>query len=158
MKKINDYIHKSSRFIINYCLKYRIGTIVIGNNKDWKQRINLGKKNNQKFVQIPFNKLIQQVQYKAEDVRIKVIITEESYTSKIDHLAFEELHKQDNYKGKRIKRGLFQSSVGKLINADVNGAIGIARKVFGDDFLRSLINRGFAINPVKVNCFNKEIY
>ena len=151
--KINDYLHKTSKIIIDYCLLNDISKIVIGNNKDWKQNINIGKKNNQNFVSIPFEKLITQIEYKAEEVGIEVLTTEESYTSKIDHLAKEELKKQENYLGKRVKRGLFKSSTGRFINADVNGAIGIFRKVVPDLFnqwLDTVGNRGFASNPVVI--------
>ena len=148
---IEDKIHKISRWIINFCINNDIGNIVIGLNKGWKQDINLGKKNNQKFVEIPFSKLIDKISYKGKLIGINVKTTEESYTSKVDHLAFETLKKHDVYLGKRNKRGLFQSSVNKLLNADVNGAIGIGRKVFGDSFVKEIIDSGFAFNPVKVN-------
>ena len=111
----------------------------------------MGKKNNQKFVEIPFSKLIDKITYKGKLVGIDVQTTEESYTSKVDHLAFETLEKQDSYLGKRKKRGLFQSSTNKLINADVNGAIGIGRKVFGDSFVREIIGSGLAFSPVRIN-------
>ena len=148
---IEDKIHKVSRYIVNSCRNNNIGTIVIGLNNGWKQNINLGKKTNQKFVDIPFSKLIDKIAYKGKLIGIDVITTEESYTSKIDHLAFEPLKKQDIYLGKRKKRGLFQSSIGKLLNADINGAIGIGRKVFGDSYVNRIISSGFAFNPVKVN-------
>ena len=148
---IEDKIHKVSRYIIDFCKDNNIGSIVIGLNKGWKQNINLGKKTNQKFVEIPFSKLIDKISYKGKLTGIDVITTEESYTSKIDHLAFEPLKNQDIYLGKRKKRGLFQSSVGKLLNADINGAIGIGRKVFGDSYVNRIISSGFAFNPVKVN-------
>lgn len=148
---IDDKIHKISRWIINFCINNNIGNIVIGLNKGWKQDINLGKRNNQKFVEIPFSELIDKISYKGKLIGINVQTTEESYTSKVDHLAFESLEKHDVYLGKREKRGLFQSSVNKLLNADVNGAIGIGRKVFGDSFVKEIIDSGFAFNPVKVN-------
>lgn len=88
---------------------------------------------------------------KAKLLGINVVIHEESYTSKIDHLAFEPLKKQESYLGKRKKRGLFQSSIGKLINADINGSIGIARKVIGDSFIGKIIDSGFVFNPIRVN-------
>lgn len=90
------------------------------------------------------------MQYKAEEVGISFILTEESYTSKIDHLANEEMKKQDNYLGKRIKRGLFQSSCGKILNADINGAIGILRKrnAFSNADLISLRDRGDVVSPL----------
>ena len=148
---IEDKIHKASRHIIDLCKENNIGSIVIGLNKGWKQNINLGKKTNQKFVDIPFSKLIDKITYKGKLVGIDIITTEESYTSKVDHLAFEPLKKQDIYLGKRKKRGLFQSSVGKLLNADINGAIGIGRKVVGDSYVNRIISSGLAFNPVKVN-------
>lgn len=148
---IDDKLHKISRFIVDYCIENNIGTIIIGHNKGWKNEINIGKKNNQKFVNIPHSKLIDKITYKAKLVGIDVKVNEESYTSKIDHLAYEELKKQENYLGKRKNRGLFQSSVGKLINADINGAIGIARKVFGDSVIKPIIDSGLAFNPYRIN-------
>lgn len=148
---VEDHIHKISRFIVNYCICNNIGSLVIGLNKGWKNGINLGKKINQKFVEIPFSKLIRKIFYKCKLVGIILQVHEESYTSKVDHLAFEKLGKHDVYLGKRKKRGLFQSSTGKLINADINGAIGIGRKVFGDSYVSKIIDSGLAFNPVRVN-------
>lgn len=147
--KVNDYLHKTSRFIVDYCVDNHIETIVIGNNKDWKQNCNMGKRNNQNFVSIPFEKLISQIQYKAEEVGIKVVITEEGYTSKIDHYAGEKMCHHDTYMGKRIKRGLFRSSTGKVLNADLNGAIGILRKVVGESF-QQVVNRGEVVTPSRI--------
>ena len=146
---VNNFLHHSSRKIIDFCIENEIANIVIGNNKLWKQNIKLGKRNNQNFVQLPFHILIQQITYKAEEVGITVEVTEESYTSKVDHLAKEEMKHHSKYLGKRVKRGLFKSSTGKLINADVNGGIGILRKVIGDDFL-SLLVSGQVFCPVKI--------
>ena len=148
---IEDKIHKVSRYIIDLCKENNIGSIVIGLNKGWKQNIDLGKRNNQKFVEIPFSKLIDKITYKGKLIGIDVITTEESYTSKVDHLAFEPLKNQDIYLGKRKKRGLFQSSIGKLLNADINGAIGVGRKVFGDSYANRIISSGLAFNPIRVN-------
>nr|DAK52031.1 MAG TPA: transposase [Caudoviricetes sp.] len=148
---IEDKIHKISRYVIGLCESSNIGTIIVGQNKGWKQEINLGKRTNQKFVEVPFTSLIDKISYKAKLLGISVITHEESYTSKIDHLAFEPLNKQENYLGKRKRRGLFQSSIGKLLNADINGAIGIGRKVFGDSYVSRIINSGLAFNPVRVN-------
>lgn len=148
---IEDKIHKISRWIINFCIKHNIGSVIIGLNKGWKQEVELGKRLNQKFVEIPFSKLIDKITYKGKLVNIDVQATEESYTSKVDHLAFEALRKHDIYLGKRIKRGLFQSSTGKLLNADVNGTIGIERKVFDDSFVKEIINSRFAFNPIRIN-------
>ena len=148
---IEDKLHKISRYIVNFCRSNNIGTIIIGLNKEWKNEINIGKRNNQHFVSIPHSKLINKIVYKAKLLGINVIIHEESYTSKIDHLAFEPLKKQESYLGKRKKRGLFQSSIGKLINSDINGAIGIARKVIGDSFIGKIIDSGFVFNPIRLN-------
>jgi len=148
---IDDHIHKISRFIVNHCIDNNIGSLVIGLNKGWKNGINLGKRINQKFVEIPFSKLIDKISYKCKLVGISFQVNEESYTSKVDHLAFEKLCKHDVYLGKRKKRGLFQSSIGKLINADINGAIGIGRKVFDDSYVSRIIDSGLAFNPVRVN-------
>ena len=151
---IQNYIHHASKLIINYCIDNDIGTIIIGHNNGWKQGVKTGKVNNQNFVNIPFNTLIQQIQYKGEEVGITVILTEESYSSKVDHLAFETMEHHENYLGKRVKRGLFKSSIGKYLNADVNGAIGIARKVTGDAFMQNLISRGQALCPIRLNTNN----
>lgn len=148
---IEDKLHKISRYIVNFCRSNNIGTIIIGLNKGWKNKINIGKRNNQHFVSIPHSKLINKIVYKAKLLGINVIIHEESYTSKIDHLAFEPLKKQESYLGKRKKRGLFQRSIGKLINSDINGAIGIARKVIGDSFIGKIIDSGFVFNPIRLN-------
>lgn len=148
---IEDKIHKVSRFIVDYCIENNIGKIVIGKNNQWKTGINIGKKNNQKFVNIPHSKLIDKILYKCEMIGIEVKLNEESYTSKIDHLALETIQKKDVYLGKRIKRGLFQSSTKRLINADINGAVGIARKVFGDSVIPQIFDSGLAFNPYKIN-------
>lgn len=148
---IEDKIHKISRWIIAFCVKHNIGTIIIGLNKEQKQEIKLGKRLNQKFVEIPFSKLIDKISYKGKLIGVDVQTTEESYTSKVDHLAFEPLEKHNIYLGKRKKRGLFQSSTNKLLNADVNGAIGIGRKVFSDSYVNKIIDSGLAFNPVRVN-------
>ena len=147
--KIDDYLHKASKKIIDICLENKIGRIVIGHNKGWKQKIDLGKRTNQNFVQIPFNRLIDMLKYKASEKGIQVETTEESYTSKIDHLSFEPLCKQENYSGQRIRRGLFKSGIGKVLNADINGAIGILRKANAvlDEQLLFLQDRGDVVSP-----------
>ena len=150
--KIHDYFHKSSRYIINYCIENKIKNIIIGYNKQWKQECNLGKVNNQKFVNIPYLKLINQLIYKGEEIGINIILNEEFYTSKCDSLVLEEIKFHENYLGERTKRGLFQSSVGKIINADVNAAINIMRKVVDDSLVKEIINRGLAFNPINKIC------
>ena len=148
--KINNYLHHTSKFIINYCIKFKIKNIVIGYNEGWKDKINIGKVNNQNFVGIPFKTLIEQITYKAEENNINVTLKEESYTSKCDSLALEKITKHSKYLGKRKKRGLFQSSIGTLINADVNGSLNILRKSIGDDFL-SLAEKSCVSQPLRIN-------
>lgn len=148
--KINHYLHCCSKQIIDLCIENKVEKIIIGHNNGWKQDIELGKKTNQNFVQIPFSQLINQIQYKVQKYTdLEVIVNEESYTSKIDHLALEGMKKQENYLGKRIKRGLFKSSINKVLNADINGAIGILRKgnAISDAQLLSLRNRGDVVSP-----------
>lgn len=147
---IKDYLHKVSRGIVNFCLSNRISKIVIGHNKQWKDSIAIGKQNNQNFVAIPHSQLISYLKYKCELVGIMLVECEESYTSKCDALAFEDIKKYKVYLGRRVKRGLFQSSVGKLINADVNGALNILRKVINDSFVRKIIDSGSLFLPVKI--------
>lgn len=148
--KIDYEFHCMSKKIVDLCIENDIGTIVIGHNNKWKQKANLGKTVNQKFISIPFNDLIHKIWYKAEENSISVIVTEESYTSKIDHLAGEQMRNQDNYLGKRVKRGLFKSSCGKILNADINGAVGILRKVnaFSDADFVGLRDRGDVVSPM----------
>jgi putative transposase len=126
---------------------------VVGKNKDWKNEVNLGKVNNQHFVSIPFNKLISQLKYKGEEVGITVQEVSEPYTSKCSFLDLEEMKHQIVYLGKRIKRGLFRSAKGLLINADVNAAFNMIRKVTSNVF-KSHEVQDLVINPVKVSlCF-----
>lgn len=149
---IEDVFHKISRRIVNLLTNSGITKLIVGYNKGWKQEVNMGKKNNQKFTQIPFARLISYLECKCELVGIEIVTHEESYTSKCDSLAFEAIGKHENYLGKRKKRGLYQSSTGKLINADVNGALNIMRKVVDDssNYVRRIIDRGLLFNPVRI--------
>ena len=144
---MQNFLHQASAIVIKELISRKIETLIIGYNEDWKQNINLGKRINQQFVQIPYKTFVDKLMYKCEDFGIKVILTEEAYTSKIDHLAGEEMQKHKKYKGKRIRRGLFLSSTGIVINADVNGALGIMRKVFGES-ARQIVDSGVAFTPV----------
>ena len=114
--------------IVNKLVSNEIGNIVVGYNKGWKDSINIGKRNNQTFVQISFDRFIEYLKYKCKMVGINIIIHEESYTSKCDALALEDVKQHETYLSKRVKRRLFQSSIGKVINADVNGLLNILRK------------------------------
>lgn len=155
--KINDYLHKSSRFIINYLASQRINTLVIGKNAQWKQRINLGKVNNQNFVQAPIARFLDMLKYKAELKGIKVIFTEEAYTSKCSFLDLEEIKKHEIYLGKRLKRGLFQSADGRLINADINGSYNIMRNAIPNITFDQGIE-GVVIRPRKVLTSENKIW
>ena len=126
--KVNDYLQKASTILVNQFVSNDITTVVIGYNKNWKQDINMGKKNNQNFVQIPFRQFINMLAYKCYLEGITVYEQEESYTSKCSFLDDEPIQKHEKYRGRRVKRGLYQTSTGKLINADVNGACNILKK------------------------------
>ena len=128
--KLTTIFHRISKSIIEYCTLNTIGTIVIGYNKEWKQKINIGKKNNQKFVQIPFLKLVRQIEYKAHLKGIHVLTVNEHYTSKCSFLDNEPIGNHETYIGKRISRGLFKTAKGIVLNVDVNGAYNIMKKAF----------------------------
>ncbi len=146
---ITDLIHKASRKVIDYALSYDINTIIIGNNKNWKRESSMSKKVNQSFVGIPHQMLINQIIYKTENVGLNVILTEESYTSGTSFLD-NELPTKENYKKeRRIFRGLFESNQGYFINADVNGAYQIMKKVFPKVFTNGI--EGIGLFPVRVN-------
>lgn len=145
---IDDLIHKASRKVVNYALSYGVNTIIIGNNKNWKQNSKMSKKVNQKFISIPHSKLIQQIEYKAKMVGINVIVTEESYTSGTSFLDNELPIKKNYNKNRRIYRGLFISNKGIKINSDVNGSLQIMKKVFPNAFSYGIEDYGF--NPIRV--------
>ena len=146
--KVEDYLHKASRYIVDFALENQINTIVIGNNKNWKQSISLGKKTNQSFVQLPHQKLIDKICYKAELFGIQVILTEESYTSGTSFLDDEPPQKEFYNKKRRVRRGLFVSNKGIKINADVNAAFQIMKKVFPNVFTEGI--EGVVLHPVRV--------
>ena len=127
-RRLTDLTHKITTKLVNQLDSYNIDTVIFGHNIGQKQDINLGTVTNQNFVQIPFTQLMKQLQYKCELRGIRFIVAEESYTSKCSFLDEEEIQKHSAYKGKRLKRGLFETSSGKLINADVNGSLNIGRK------------------------------
>ena len=147
--KISDFIHKASKYVVDYALSLNVNTIVIGNNKDWKRESKMSKKVNQSFIGIPHQEFIQKIIYKAQNVGIKVILVEESYTSGTSFLD-KELPIKENYnKSRRIYRGLFRSNAGILINADLNGAYQIMKKVFPKVFAEGI--EGVGLHPIRVN-------
>lgn len=147
--KVKDLLHKKSRQLVDKLKENKVKNVAIGYNKEWKNGVNLGKKTNQTFVSIPYLRFIDMIKYKCALEGINVIINEESYTSKCSAIDLEKIKKHDVYIGKRIKRGLFKTSSGLLINSDVNGSLNIGRKVFGDDYFNPT-DRGFVLNPVKI--------
>ena len=156
--KIKDYFHKASRYIVNQLVNQSINTLIIGKNDGWKQETNLGRQNNQNFVNIPHQMFINQLKYKCQLEGINVIEQEESYTSKVSFFdndfipVYEQNDELFKSSGKRIKRGLFRVSSGLVLNADINGSLNIMRKylnVVCDEIISSA-NRGFVVSPVKI--------
>jgi IS605 OrfB family transposase len=151
--KVKDWLHKVSKFLVDLWETRGLHTVYIGYNPLWKQQLRLRKKTTQMFVNIPFEKLIKILQYKAEEKGITVEPIEEEYTSKCSFLDNELPQKQKKYKGKRVHRGLFRSATGVLINADVNAAYNILLK--GDP--QALPKRrvggvgGYVVYPLRVS-------
>ena len=158
-RKLNDYFHKVSRFVVDWCVKHDIGTIIVGHNDNWKQKVNIGRKNNQIFVQIPFDKLIKKIAYKAEEVGVVLKEQEESHTSKCSFLDNEPIEHHNKYVGKRIKRGIFRTARGILINADVNAGYNIIRKAVSKAFAKAEADgiEGVALHPLRFFITDKEI-
>lgn len=126
--QLNEYMNLAVKYITDYCLNYRIGTIVVGDFSGVKNGINIGKRNNQNFVQIPYGAFRRKLKSKCEQLGIACQHIEESYTSKTSFLDREFPKKHESYQGKRVKRGLFRASDGTTLNADVNGAAQILHK------------------------------
>ena len=155
-RRIEHYMHTASKRIVALLVKEGIGTLVIGKNDGWKQEVHLGKRTNQNFVQIPHARLIAMLTYKAELVGIRVVVTEESYTSKASLLDLDPLPVRDlntdtkhTFSGKRIKRGLYRAANGREINADINGAGNTIRKVAPDAFGSEGVE-DCAVHPVRI--------
>ena len=157
--RIDDYINKTCRYVINYCLSNNIGTLVVGYNQSFQCKANLGKRNNQIFTQLPFGKIREKLEYLCKRYNINYILQEESYTSKASFFDNDELpiYNADNpqtyeFSGKRIKRGLYQTKDGYLFNADCNGALNILRKSSVVD-LSILYGRGALDTPKRIRIF-----
>lgn len=154
--RIENYFHHISKMIIQLCQKHNCGTIIAGKNDGWKQEINLGKRINQNFQFVPFYNLMQKINYKAMIAGIRVVFTEESYTSKASFLDRDPLptYKEGlnpTFSGKRIKRGLYRAANGQIINADVNGSANIGRKVIRESDIIVGLDRSVAATPVRIN-------
>ena len=154
-RRIDHYLHTVSRRIIDLLVREGIGTLVIGKNPFWKQDPTMSRKNAQQFVQIPHARFTQMLTYKAQLVGIQVIVSEESYTSKASFLDLDEIptygkeKEKPTFSGKRTKRGMYKSSTGRKINADVNGSYNIMRKVVPNVFTGNGIE-GAAVHPIRL--------
>jgi IS605 OrfB family transposase len=152
---VKSHLHIISRKIIHYLVNSDIGTLVIGYNKNWKQHINLGRVTNQRFVGLPFEQLVHMLNYKALLAGITVVMQEEAYTSKCSFFDGEVVKKHMRYKGKRVSRGLFRTSSGLTVNADLNGAYNIIRKAFPQAFADV---GDYPLHPVRVNLPRQVAY
>ena len=157
-RRIHHALHTASRQIIDVLVQEGIGTLIIGKNAGWKQEVEMGKRTNQNFVQIPHARFIDMLTYKAELVGIQVILTEESYTSKASFLDLDPLPVHDpartqepTFSGRRVKRGLYRASGKRYLNADVNGAYNIIRKGKPDAFTAKGV-AGIVVHPVRIAC------
>jgi putative transposase len=154
--QIENYLHVCSRWIINYLDERGIGQLIIGKNPLWKQEVNNGKKNNQSFVNIPHARFVEMLKYKGEMAGIKVIVSEESYTSRGSFLSLdyiptygEENGERYKFSGYRESRGMYKQKGSKIrINADVNGSYNIMRKVIPTVFDGGI--EGVVVRPVRI--------
>jgi len=149
---INNYFNQSVKKIIDYCLEYKIKNVVVGYNEGWKQNVDIGKRNNQSFMNIPHLNLRKKLEYKCNNFDMNFIQHEESYTSKCSFIDHESIGKHDEYLGKRVKRGLFKSFNGILLNADINGSGNILRKVVSNVLVTDEIVASM-VKPVILDSF-----
>jgi putative transposase len=167
-RRINTYLHTASRRLIDQLVSEGIGTLVIGLNKQWKQEINIGRHNNQTICHIPHSRFIQMLEYKAQLVGLTVIVREESYTSKASFLDLDPIPSYNSkasekpvFSGRRETRGLYRSSNGRRVQADVNGSYNILRKEFPHAFCESQVRPGqqiggAAVHPCRMNGKRRE--
>ena len=153
-RRIDWYLHTASRRLIDLLVAEGIGTLCIGQNPRWKQHTHLGRRTNQNFVGVPHARFIAMLTYKAELVGIRVRLTEESYNSRASFLDGDPLpiyhptQPAPAFSGRRVKRGLYRAADGRHLNADVNGAYNIIRKVAPDAFVQG--SRGCVVHPVRL--------
>ncbi len=154
-RRIDHYLHTASRRIIDLLAAEGIGTLCVWKNLLWKQESGLGRRNNQNFVAVPHARFIEMLTYKAQLVGVRVTVTEESYTSKASFLDADPLPvygsaeaESATFSGKRVKRGLYRAADGTPINADVNGANNIIRKVAPEAFAQG--SRGCVVHPMRL--------
>ena len=147
--KVDDYIQKATKMVIDFCKENNIDTLVCGYNSGWKQESNMGKQVNQKFVSIPYESIVYRLRYKCENEGILFKTPEESFTSGTSFLDEEEPIKENYDKSRRVYRGLFVSNNGTKINADVNGSYQITKKAFPNAFSNGIV--GVGLHPTVVN-------
>lgn len=154
--KVNDYMSKAARIIIGYCIDNKIGTLVAGYSETFQRGSNLGKRNNQTFANIPFGRLLNKLRYLCELNGIGMILQEESYTSKASFwdrdelpVSKDDINQEHKFSGQRIHRGQYRTADGRLLNADVNGALNILRKSSVVD-LTVLYSRGDVDTPIRI--------
>lgn len=154
--KVNDYMNKTARKIIDYCINNDIGTLVVGYNETFQRNTNMGKRNNQNFVNIPYGQLRDKLEYLCELNNITFVKQEESYTSKASFWDKDDIpvYNADNpkeyqFSGKRVHRGMYKTKNSKYLNADVNGALNILRKSSVVS-LETLYSRGEVDTPVRI--------
>jgi putative transposase len=160
--KIHNEMHKMTTFIVDQCMKNNISVLVVGVNKGWKQKVSIGKKNNQNFVSIPYYKARNMMKYKCQLLGITYIEVDESYTSKCSAMDLEPIMRHNSYIGNRKYRGLFEHGNGK-INADINGSLNIIRKVAGNSVFiidnSGKLVEGYAVSPHKVTItFDSDVF
>ncbi len=154
--KVNDYMNKTARTVINYCINNNIGTLIVGYNETFQRNSHIDKPNNQNFVNIPYGRLRNKLEYLCELNDIVFVKQEESYTSKASFWDNDNIpvYNADNpkeyqFNGKRIHRGLYKTANGKVFNADVNGALNILRKSSVVS-LDAIYGRGDVDTPVRI--------
>jgi len=154
--KVNDYMNKAARKVINYCIANDIGALVVGYNETFQRNSHIGKRNNQNFVNIPYGQLRSKLEYLCRLNGIIFVKQEESYTSKSSFWDQDDIpvYNADNpreyqFSGKRVHRGQYKTASGKTINADVNGALNIMRKSSVVD-VSILYGRGEVDTPVRI--------
>ena len=146
--KVDDYIQKATKMVIDFCKENNIDTLVCGYNSGWKQESDMGKQVNQKFVGIPYESIVWRLSYKCETAGILFKTPEESFTSGTSFLDEEEPIKENYDKSRRVHRGLFISNNGTKINADVNGSYQITKKVFPNAYSNGIV--GVGLHPTVV--------
>src|SRR5260221_2005477 len=152
-RRIDHYLHTASRRIIDLLVAAGIGALVIGKNPLWKQEVHRGRRTTQQFVCIPHARFIEMLTYKAELVGIRVLVSEESSTSKASFLDGDPLPvygaaEIPTFSGRRVKRGLYRAADGTPLNADVNGAYDIIRTVAPEAFAQG--SRGCVVHPMRL--------